>query len=148
MLTQQLGLMITGGIGSSKSDRQNIEIFNLKSNKQCQLSFDLPDERYWHTEVFSRSIAQIIDYRRLYYQNGPILCGGGKSASLKTCLTMSNGEWSVSHNLKYSRYFHTSWDTPDGGVLLIGGKNSKNTTELLNDNRGSQEMFNLTHDYE
>ena len=54
----------------------------------------------------------------------------------------------MSHNLKYWRYAHTSWDTPDGGVLLIGGKYSKNTTELLNDNRGSQEMFNLTHDYE
>ena len=59
---------------------------------------------------------------------------------------MSNGEWSVSHNLKYNRYGHTSWDTPDGGVLLVGGRQSKDTTELLNDEGGSDELFKLKHD--
>ena len=54
----------------------------------------------------------------------------------------------MSHNLKYWRYAHTSWDTPDGGVLLIGGKYSKNTTELLNDGGGSDELFKLKHDSE
>ena len=83
-------------------------------------------------------------------QNGRILCGGGGSLSNKlTCLTLSNGEWSVSHNnLKYSRTAHNSWDTPDGGVLLIGGRFSKDTTELLNDGGGSDELFKLKHDSE
>ena len=61
---------------------------------------------------------------------------------------MSDGEWSVSHNLKYKRFAHTSWNTPDGGVLLIGGSfasESRVTTELLNDEGGSDELFKLKH---
>ena len=59
---------------------------------------------------------------------------------------MSRGQWRVSHNLKYKRVDHTSWDTPDGGVLLVGGGND--TTELLNDEGGSDELFKLKHDSE
>ena len=67
------------------------------------------------------------------FQNGPILCGGGDDETMKTCLTTSRGQWRASHNLNYNRSYHTSWDTPDGGVLLVGGENSPDTTELLND---------------
>ena len=59
---------------------------------------------------------------------------------------MSRGQWRVSHNLKYERSGHTSWDTPDGGVLLVGGENSPDTTELLNDEGGSDELFTLKYD--
>ena len=59
---------------------------------------------------------------------------------------MSRGQWRVSHNLKYERRDHTSWDTPDGGVLLVGGYYSPDTTELLNDEGGSDELFKLKHD--
>ena len=48
-----LGLLITGGFKTEV--RQNVEIFNLKSNIQCQLSFNLPDERYHHTQVRSQN---------------------------------------------------------------------------------------------
>ena len=59
---------------------------------------------------------------------------------------MSNGEWSVSHNLKYKRFAHTSWDTPDGGVLLVGGGDDSQNAELLNDDGGSDELFTLKYD--
>ena len=49
----------------------------------------------------------------------------------------------MSHNLKYERSGHTSWDTPDGGVLLVGGGYSKDTTELLNDEGESDELISL-----
>ena len=52
----------------------------------------------------------------------------------------------MSHDLTYERHRHTSWDTPDGGVLLVGGYYSPDTTELLNDEGGSDELFKLKHD--
>ena len=64
----------------------------------------------------------------------------------RKCLTLSRGQWRLSHNLKYKRSAHTSWDTPDGGVLLVGGGYSNDTTELLNDKGGSDELFKLKHD--
>ena len=75
------------------------------------------------------------------------MCGGGNLDSAgKSCLKLSSGEWRVSHNLKYLRRGHSSWETPDGGVLLVGGVSSRDTTELLNDEGGSDELFTLKYD--
>ena len=113
------GLLITGGDGEAS---RSVEIFSLNNRDlQCELEPDLPDIRTDHT------------------QNGFIICGGYNS-----CLTLAgDGQWNVSHQLKYKRYQHSSWDTPDGGVLLIGGVYSRTTTELLTDDGGSVEKFKL-----
>ena len=58
--------------------------------------------------------------RRLYHtQSGLELCGGLVSPSL--CLKFSHGSWVTSHNLQYPRYWHSSWASPSG-VVLIGGR--------------------------
>ena len=77
-----------------------------------------------------------------YGQNGPTLCGGPQGDD---CLTLSHGEWRVSHTLLHPRWYHTSWNTPDGGVLLVGGGLSPYTTEELTNNGDSKEMFRLKH---
>ena len=81
-------------------------------------------------------------------------CGGGiiwSWDSPKSCLSLKNGVWNVSHNLLYERSFHTSWDTPDGGVMLIGGigygKPIVYKTELIYSDVKipSKEMFDLKY---
>ena len=42
-----------------------------------------------------------------------------------------DGEWIASHQLKRARYEHTSWKTPEGDVLLLGGNGETRTTELV-----------------
>ena len=124
------GLLITGGDGEAS---RSVEIFSLNNRDlQCELEPDLPDIRTDHT------------------QNGFIICGGYNTVSpvntggYNSCLTLAaDGQWNVSHQLKYKRYQHSSWDTPDGGVLLIGGVYSRTTTELLTDDGGSVEKFKL-----
>ena len=80
------------------------------------------------------------------FQNGPILCGGnGRDDAAKSCLTLIKGQWVKSHTLKYNRVYHKSWTTPDGRILLIGGTLSSLSTELLNSDGGSDEMFTLRY---
>ena len=58
-----------------------------------------------------------------------------------------------SHDLLRKRVDHVSWLTPDGHILLMGGKDldedddidTSMTTELLNDEGTSEESFNLQY---
>jgi len=100
-------------------------IMNVNTKEYCRLQNH--DIRYGHT------------------LNGLKLCGGcGHVYCQKQCKTFNNGDWFLTHNLIYQRYFHVSWDSPQG-VLLIGGiyEHTGNTTELLNDQGGSVEKFKL-----
>ena len=77
------------------------------------------------------------------------MCGGyGNDNTKTTCILLTDGNWFVSHHLQYPRYGHTSWVRPDGAVLLIGGSNSKTTTEVLTEDGGSSRSFNLKHNSE
>ena len=100
------------------------------------------------------------------------MCGGSQNNETQTsCLEFTSGSWKLSHNLIYPRchkiffqwpwrnksfiksicdirYGHTSWTTPDGGVLLVGGYYSNTTTEvlsLLSDQGDATELFSLEY---
>ena len=79
----------------------------------------------------------------IFLQNGLLACGGYDGGY--TCVKFVDGAWETTHNLKYYRSGHTSWDSPDG-ILLVGGGSSSLTTELLNDDGGSTESFSLKFD--
>ena len=68
--------------------------------------------------------------RRLHSQSGLVACGGDGEET--TCSTFKDGFWLESHTLGISREYHTSWNGPEG-VLLLGGwaGNAHTTTELL-----------------
>ena len=72
-------------------------------------------------------------------------CGGEYNRD--TCLQLVDGVWITSHQLKISRYGHTSWNTTDG-VLLIGGEYPEShSTELVKAD-GTTEVGTLTLKYE
>ena len=62
-------------------------------------------------------------------QSGLVACGGFGQL---TCSTFKDGAWVESHTLGMERGYHTSWNSPDG-VLLLGGwiDSAVTTTELL-----------------
>ena len=76
------------------------------------------------------------------------MCGG--DITMDTCLTWTDGSWTVSHHLIHERYAHTSWTT-DSGVLLIGGvgnsdSDSRTTTELVTWQGTTEAAFSLKYD--
>ena len=99
----------------------------------------------------SCSLPQLPEGRRYHTQTGLTACGGDDyngggdyDAIRKSCVTLSGGSWSISHNLVHQRRFHCAWET-DSGIMLLGGRQSPNTTELLNDDGGSEERFVLKY---
>lgn len=119
---QEVGFIVTGGYGA----RTSAEFHDSSLTSSCDLP-DLPDMRRAHT------------------QNGGVLCGGGGDVdTLTSCLTLTDHAWSVSHQLLFRRYEHSSWWSEEG-VLLIGGYESSLTTELLTNDGKSERRFDLDH---
>ena len=71
-----------------------------------------------------------------------LVCGGGETRD--TCLTWKDGSWTESHNLIHEGWYHTSWSTSEG-VLLIGGEGSPNTTEMVTWEGTTGERFTLKY---
>ena len=106
----------------------SVEILRDDGSYWCSLP-DLPDQRSWHS------------------QSGLITCGGGSFYGnvRRSCLTFSAGQWNMSHRLAYQRYYHVSWISQQG-VVLIGGEISDGETETLTDDGESTEGFKLKYD--
>ena len=100
------GIILSGGDGA----RTSVEVFVPSTGLSCSLPA-LPDERYEHT------------------MDSLLICGGyGSSAT--TCLSFTSGQWITSHNLVEERYYHTSWQT-EQGLVLMGGVHSLDTSEIV-----------------
>ena len=115
-----LAIIVTGSLGSM---RRSVEVLKDDGSSLCSLP-DLPFDHYGHT------------------QSGLVTCGGRYAQT--SCYTFSAGVWTESHSLLQSRYWHSSWSSPLGTVL-IGSTNSRTTTELLMDDDQSTELFSLKY---
>ena len=82
--------------------------------------------------------------RYSHTHSGVEVCGGrewedgGSSAAMTrtSCVSLQGAGWELSHVLQQARYYHSSWASPSGQVLLggyLGGPHgsSSNTSELL-----------------
>ena len=116
------GMLITGG----RSNSGSVEAYNPHTKKICKLP-DLPDGRFGHTVC------------------GGLLCGG-KGNQVKSCLKLGpSGFVKATVSLKQSRSYHLCWNVPEG-VLLLGGRSSPSTTELVSyDGSTSVSKFDLSH---
>ena len=122
------GMLIAGGWNwrGNKTVRMSAEAYNPHIQKVCKLA-NLPDGRYGHTLC------------------GGLLCGGGQGTE-RSCLKFgSSGFVKTTVSLKQKRDRHLCWNVPKG-ILLLGGKSSPSTTELvLRDGSASVMEFGLTH---
>ena len=104
---------------------KSVEAYNPHTKKICKLP-DLPYDVYGHTLC------------------GGLLCGG--YGGEKSCLKFGPaGFVKATVSLQQPRSFHHCWNVPEG-VLLLGGKSSPSSTELvLRDGSASVVEFGLTH---
>ena len=78
-------------------------------------------------------------------QTGLTACGGCCSDSVpRSCVTLSELGWIKTYDLIQPRTHHSAWDT-GRGIILLGGYQSPNTTELLKEDGGSEETFPLKY---
>ena len=118
-----LAIIITGGYTDEGTD-DSVELLFPNGTFLCSLP-SLPDPRYYHT------------------QSGLVACGG--VGGYKDRIIFSGGQWNTSHSLLYSRFEHTSWSSTQHGKILIGGYDSRTTTEMLTETGESQESFTLKY---
>merc|ERR1712066_317884 len=75
------------------------------------------------------------------------VCGGGPYFSTETsCLTLIDGTWMTTTTLLEERWYHSSWASPSGVILLGGGSNSGRTSERIQEDGTSVSGFPLEYD--
>jgi len=126
-----LALIISGG-SPIDSAGISVEVFVPSTGQHCQLP-SLPGGPRSDHSINDRTI-----------------CGGGVynvySASRRSCLTLnSNGNWLETTSLLEQRYHHSSWASPSG-LILMGGRGSKRTTEKIEADGTSTYSFELKYD--
>ena len=120
-------IMVSGGQPNNNAGI-NVELFHTNGTRHCSLP-NLPAVRSHHTP------------------SGQVTCGGVKIWPVATtpCFTFSSGSWEESHNLAQPRYLHSVWSSPKG-VMLLGGRDTRTTTEILTENGGTTPGFTLDYD--
>ena len=114
---------MTGGSGASTS----AEVLFTNGSSICELP-------------------QLSQSKREHTQSGLTACGGSDTIG-RSCIKFEAGSWTtLTDNLVVERYFHSSWVTPDGDILLIGGGYSPTTTEIVYQNGTSIRSFDLKYD--
>ena len=91
------------------------EIFIPSTNQTFNLPSVPLNPRVWHTLT------------------GNVLCGGVYPDTDTSCLELTrngNGWQPYSTELQHPRLAHSSWDSPEG-IVLLGGYYSGDTTELV-----------------
>jgi len=118
-------ILITGGYSSVPGTSKSVEMWS-PDGRQCLLPPFPDDDRYLHT------------------QENLQVCGGGHYAQgWHTCVTFSDGNWTVTHNFTFSqRWGHTSWYTKGGTFLMAGGKFASESI-IIKDDRSVERGFKM-----
>jgi len=129
-------LIISGGEGysgeggevySGYSVGNSVEVYIPSTGQHCQLP-DLPgDPRDGHT------------------MEEMTVCGGFVTSTGTSCLTLIDGTWQTTTTLLEWRLWHSSWASPSG-VILLGGINSRRTSERIQEDGTSVSGFPLEYD--
>ena len=86
--------------------------------------------------------------KREHTQSGLTACGGDVNDT-RSCIKFEEGSWTtLTDNLVEQRYYHSSWINPDGDILLIGGRSSLTTTEIVYQNGTTIRSFDLKYSTE
>ena len=113
---------MTGGVGTETS----AEVLFTNGSSICELP-QLSQSKTEHT------------------QSGLTACGGYDTR--RNCIKFEAGSWiTLTDNLVEERDIHSSWVSPDGDILLIGGVYSLTTTEIVYQNGTSIRSFDLKYD--
>lgn len=124
---QPAGALIISG-GNSGTSGNSVEVFVPSTGQHCQLP-DIPG-----------------DPRHLHTMEGRTVCGGSSQSTWGSCLTLTDIGWETSATLLERRVGHSSWASPSGLTILIGGDGSAATTEKIQEDGTSVKSFDLKYD--
>ena len=128
-----VAILVTGGdygTGGVYYSLSSVELLHSDGSPWCSLP-QLPEGRAAHT------------------QTGLEACGGDPRSAypLSSCVKLSGGSWTPSHQMVEPRYDHSSWASPAGTLLMGGGYYTRSTTELLDTTTGDSLLnFPLKYD--
>ena len=114
---------MSGGWGEGYEDLKSVELFIPETGQKCSFP-DLPVARYVHT---MNMVGDAL-----------VVCGGKDDlgSSKKSCVHLSppsSSVWTSYASTRKERYFHTSWVSPSGELLLVGGLGSGlGSAEIVN----------------
>ena len=124
-----LAILVTGGVEDGEiEDSTSVEVLLSNGSSLCSLP-DMPGRMY-HT------------------QSGLTACGEAGGIEAKGCIQFQSGSWtSLTQNLSYDRYYHTSWvNVNTGDIHLIGGGgDSGDTTEIVSQDGTSRRSFDTKY---
>ena len=122
------GIILTGSGGREGERSKSVEILRSDGTPLCSLP-DLPYDLWGHT------------------QNGLTTCGGTNGNIRRRCYTFDpkTGTWEISHNLNEERFYHNSWETPRG-IVLIGGTGLKSTELLVASEKPQLNPFEMKYE--
>ena len=107
------GFIISGGF--HEGTHEKVELYNPVSGNSCPVQ-DLQEARRYHTSCSG------------------LICGGwDSSSSSRSCEKISGTEVSPlpSLTLRQYRALHLCWSLPGDKILLLGGRHSPITTEIV-----------------
>ena len=122
-ITPYPGIAVSGGDGDAGT---TAEVFVPSTGQSCSLP-TLPDDRWYHT-MDSKYICG-----GRYNQTSCIHLDAGNIIIYSVIVLIyiiCSGKWTISHNLLQNRYYHCSWET-EHGLLLMGGVYSPTTSEIV-----------------
>ena len=111
------------------SNYRKVELHNMLNGTRCYID-DLPSNRHGHTSV------------------GGVICGGGDTAERTSCTDMSGGSWSSTkfQSIRY-RYYAVTWNLiPGKSFMILGGRYSSRTTDIVYTNGTVEPGFDLQYD--
>ena len=126
------GFLISGGYSSNiyipDSSFNKVELYNPATGNSCR-------------------VQDLQKYRRGHSSCGGLICGGpGSSSSWKSCVRITGTEVSPlpSLTLTEERWVHLCWRLPGDKILLLGGRLSPTTTEVIS-GTSSSASFQLAY---
>jgi len=122
--SNQAATVAVGGFTNLSSNISTVEVQTKNGEHICLK--DLPENelRIGHT------------------MDGNMLCGGLHTR--RSCLQLNYGNWTQIQNLREERYHHSSWKRRSGDIVLLGGRGSLSTSEIVDIN-GSTDGFELRY---
>jgi len=127
----EVAILLTGGDGQFGKSVEVITTNGTSINNTC-------------------SLPEMSQLKAEHSQSGLTACGSasGFFEDPFSCIKFgNNGSW-ITHtkNLLYARASHSSWITPYGDILLIGGRYNWTTTEIVYQNGTSIRSFDPKYD--
>ena len=132
-----LGILVTGGESDAGDSMTSAEVI-LSNGRSCTMPSLPSPGKFQHSQTGYVSCGSYWDFWNDDGHDEP-----------SKCYTFTAGQWEQTHTLTRERFFHVSWQSPLGTLLIGGGQTGTGyqptyageSTELLSNNDTTTELL-------